>query len=377
MTTYAWPNTRQFVPQLAELRVVDNLQRLHESPLSGYTQTQSMPGARWGWGYTFPDQESADRQAMEAYLLRLSGREHRVQLWDHKRPRPRGSIALSGVTLGAAAAQFATSLVLAGCVGSNRILNGSFEVDTDANGLADRWARYSSGTVGALSQSRSTGIVWGGSYSQNLVADSLGATSSDRQGITAAVIGASALAGVAVTISSRVLGTAGTQYSLEVYWRDGGGTIIGSIISAPLTLTGVEQAISAAGACPAGTASADLYAYQHSASAGAVGLYVDLVRVEAGAAVGTGGESTLLAGDWLGLATGQLVRVVADATATDAGAMTVEVRHMLRQAATSGSAVTLDRPTALYMRAEAGLTMPRQPGPAEPGLSVDFVEAFA
>ena len=35
MTTYAWPSTRQFTPQLAELRVVDNLQRLHESPLSG------------------------------------------------------------------------------------------------------------------------------------------------------------------------------------------------------------------------------------------------------------------------------------------------------------------------------------------------------
>jgi hypothetical protein len=85
----------------------------------------------------------------------------------------------------------------------------------------------------------------------------------------------------------------------------------------------------------------------------------------------------MLTGDWLGLATGQLVRVVANAIANDAGAMTVEVRHMLRQAATSASAVTLDRPTALFVRAESGLVMPRQPGNAEPGLAVEFVEAFA
>jgi hypothetical protein len=108
-----------------------------------------------------------------------------------------------------------------------------------------------------------------------------------------------------------------------------------------------------------------------------VGLYVDLVRVEPGASVGVGADATLLAGDWLGLTGGQLVRVVADATANDAGAMTVEVRHMLRSAVASGTAVTLDKPTALYVRTEAGIALPRMPGNVDPGMSLDLVEVFA
>lgn len=205
MTTYTWPDTRDAAPRSAQWRVVDNLQRTSESPLSGYTQTISMPGARWGWSLEFGDHRSDLRQEVEAFLLRLSGREHRVALWDFKRRVPRGTCNLSGVTLGAAAAQFATSLQLAGC----------------------------------------------------------------------------------------------------------------------------------------------------------------------------GANKTLVAGDWIGLATGQLVRVVANATADAGGAMTVEVRHMLRTAAASGSAVTLDRPTALYVRTASGLDMPRGPGRHEPGFAVDFVEVFA
>lgn len=204
MTIYTWPTTRAAVPREAQWHIVDPLQRSNTSPLSGYTQTVSMPGAKWGWTLEFGGQRSDVRQEVEAFLLRLSGMEHRVALWDLKRPRPRGTCNLAGVTLAATAAQFATTLQLAGC-GSGR---------------------------------------------------------------------------------------------------------------------------------------------------------------------------TLLAGDWLGLATGQLVRVVASATADGSGAMTVEVRHMLRQAASAGSAVTLDKPTALYIRTEASLTMPRQPGRAEPGFSVGFEEVF-
>ena len=205
MTTYTWPDTRDAAPRSAQWRVVDNLQRSSESPLSGYTQTISMPGARWGWTLEFGDHRSDLRQEVEAFLLRLSGREHRVSLWDFKRRVPRGTCNLSGVTLGAAAAQFATSLQLAGC----------------------------------------------------------------------------------------------------------------------------------------------------------------------------GANKTLVAGDWIGLATGQLVRVVANATANGAGVMSVEVRHMLRLAAASGSPVVLDKPTALYVRTESGLTMPRQPGRAEPEFAVQFEEVFA
>lgn len=205
MATYDWPATRDFLPEVATWRIVDNLQRASESPLSGYVQTLAMPGAKWGWAFDFGAHSLSARDAVEAYLLRLSGREHRVRLWDLKRERPRGTCNLSGVTISATVAQFAPTLPLAGC----------------------------------------------------------------------------------------------------------------------------------------------------------------------------GAGATLLAGDWLGLATGQLVRVVADATADGAGAMSVEVRHMLRTGLTSGSAVTLYRPTALYVKTEASLSMPRQAGPSAAGFSVEFVEVFA
>jgi hypothetical protein len=205
MTIYAWPTTRAFVPAAAQLRVIDNLQRSSESPLSGYTQTLSMPGARWAWDYDFGAHDQANRAQVEAYLLRLSGREHRVRLWDFKQPRPRGTINLGGVTLNAAAAQFATALVLSGC----------------------------------------------------------------------------------------------------------------------------------------------------------------------------GAGKTLLAGDWLAVATGQLVRVVADAVADGGGVMTVETRQMLRLALSSGSAVALDKPTALFVRTEAGLSLPRSAGHGVPGFSISFAEVFA
>lgn len=205
MTTYAWPNTGDFLPRTSEWRVVDPNQRSNDSPLSGYSQTVSMPGAKWGWSLDFGNHGDARREAIEAFLLRLSGRQHRVSLWDLKRPRPRGTCNLSGVTVHASAAQFAETLQLAGC----------------------------------------------------------------------------------------------------------------------------------------------------------------------------GAGNTLLAGDWIGLVSGQVVRVVADATANGSGQITVEVRHMLRTAVSAGSAVTLDRPTALYVRTDSGLAMPRQPGRVQPDFSVEFVETFA
>lgn len=209
MTVYAWPNSRTFTPSGAQWRVIDNLQRNSESPLSGYVQTLSMPGAKWGWSFEFGGHDLPARAQIEAYLLRLSGRQHRVALWDIRHPRPAGQIALAGVTLASAAAQFATTVQLAGCTN------------------------------------------------------------------------------------------------------------------------------------PAG------------------------------------GAATLKANDWLGLPGGQLVRCVADASADGAGVMVVEVRHMLRSALGAGGAVTLDAPTALYVLPDANLSMPRQPGPTAPPITIDFTEVFA
>lgn len=374
MSTITWPTAQWAKPATCDLQVIDNLQRVSESPLSGYTQTLAMPGARWGWSMQFPSQNRADRDQLEGLLLSLDGRANRVRLWDFKRPQPRGLIGLSGVTLAAAAAQFATSLVLQGCRGANLLLGGSFETDGDANGVGDGWLRYSNGSTGALTQSLGSGFSPHAALSQACNASALGTTSADRQGVEQTVP-ALAIAGGAFTLSARCLASAGTTLRAMVVWRDAAATTISSPLQ-DAAATGADQTITLAGTCPANAVTGQIYLYQHTGTGAAAFAYFDAAYLVAGGAVSYPAPATLLCGDWMGLPS-QLVRVVEDASANDAGRMTVQVRHMLRTAAASGGTVTLDRPTALYMRTESGLLMPRRPGNAEPELACDFVEAFA
>lgn len=204
MAEYTWPDGRLFTPATATLRVVDNTQRAAESALTGDVQTTSLPGARWAWDFDFATDDLRQRAQVEAYLVRLSGRQHRVRLWDIKRPAPAGTINHTGVATSASAAQFAEQLQLSGC----------------------------------------------------------------------------------------------------------------------------------------------------------------------------GAGATLLAGDWFSVA-GQLLMCVADAAANGSGVMTVQHRHMLRQAVASGAPVTLHRPSALFIRTESGLALPRAAGKRQPGFSTQFVEVFA
>lgn len=371
MSTYDWPTSRVFVPGMAELRVIDNTQRSLESPLSGYVQTISMPGARWGWGFDFPAQNIADRSALEGYLLRLSGREHRVRLWDLKRPRPLGNIATSGVTLGAAAAQFASSLALAGCRAARNLLsNPGFELDSNADGVADGWSALTSGSVGTVTRELVTAApnTGTGGLCQRIISTALNGLVGIGQSVAVSP-------GVTYSLSVTQLTSPGIDLSVEMAWYASGGAYISTSVST-VAGTGTVGRRSVTGVAPAGAATASLGLYLSSTSGGLAQTYLDNVQLEVGAATEYG-PATLLAGDWIGLTGGQLVRVVADATATDAGAMTVEVRHMLRSAVASGSAVTLEKPTALYVRTDSSLAMPRQPGGVEPEMSVEFVEVFA
>lgn len=377
MAIYDWPTTRTFLPQTAELRVVDNSQRTLESPLSGYVQTLSMPGARWGWGFDFGAHADAERDALEAYLLRLSGREHRVRLWDLKKPRPRGSINTGGVTLAASAGQFATTLQLAGCVHPrNALLGANFHLDSNDDGLADEWNVYAVGTIGAVTCDLfAPGIAIGNT--QRVSASALG-TEESAIGISSNLRLCTHLAGQPICLSAYIAGSVGAQGTVWVDWFDGANAYITTTHNSQTLTAGIVRVIST-GVAPSNAVSCRVYAWMRAVpTAGPANVRIDAVQLEPGnVATDYAGPASLAAGDWLSLANGQLVRVVADATADDIGRMTVEVRHMLRSAVASGSAVTLDRPTALFVRTEAGLALPRMPGLAAPGMSAEFVEVFA
>ena len=129
MTTYAWPFKKPFVPEQmnwgAESRSLSS-----ESILSGSIQTSGTPGKRWKVSMNLPPASykvRSSRMEIEGFLDRLNGKEHRVSLWHMGRKGiggygyPVGNINQSGVTVGANAAQFASTLTLAGC-GANAVL---------------------------------------------------------------------------------------------------------------------------------------------------------------------------------------------------------------------------------------------------------------
>ena len=122
MTDIVWPAGRPFAPAVYSwgLRAND---RVWESTLNGSVQTVSIPGSRWAATMQFPNQVAVDRAQVEALLARAR-RQHRIVMHRFDRPRPHGTVALFGVTLSVAAAQFAAQVTLAGCGANATLLAG-------------------------------------------------------------------------------------------------------------------------------------------------------------------------------------------------------------------------------------------------------------
>lgn len=135
MTTYAWPAlNKAFQPEQmnwgAESRTLSS-----ESILSGSVQTTGTPGKRWKVSMNLPPASykvRANRMEIEGFLDRLNGKEHRVSLWHMGRKGiggygyPVGNINQSGVTVGANAAQFSSTITLAGCGANTLLMAGDF-----------------------------------------------------------------------------------------------------------------------------------------------------------------------------------------------------------------------------------------------------------
>jgi hypothetical protein len=350
-----------------------------QSDGNGNTATRLGAPPRWRANLrSLPAMVAADAARWKALQLGLRGRINHLALWDITNPQPRGT-ARGSITLASTAAAGAVSIALAGTVNSNVLPGGSFEIDSNADGLADGWSRYSAGTFTTLTQVRSSGLTFHGSWSQALDAATLGSTAGDRQGITRSGISIAALAGLNACFSATVLGTLNSSIHIELAWRDGGGTVISSIGSGPVALTTGVQVISTTGVCPANAVTCIVYIYQSTNTGASPGFYVDGVQIAAGSAPQPfPGFPTLLAGDWLQIGTGvgsHYCMVTADATATDAGAITVSIEPPLRQAISSGAAVAWDKPLCHFKQTADGASWDAVPGSSDVGgFALDLIE---
>lgn len=108
MTAYTWPTSSAYCPATFTSRLVPNA-RVVPAMFAGDDQTIEFPGAKWSFLLSMPNGGSDDRAALEAFLNRVRGPAHRIDIWHLRRPLPRGTLQ-TNTTLSEAAAQFAATL---------------------------------------------------------------------------------------------------------------------------------------------------------------------------------------------------------------------------------------------------------------------------
>jgi hypothetical protein len=113
--------------------------------------------------------------------------------------------------------------------GGNLLVNSSFEVDSDSDGMADSWSAAGSGTFGAVSYGQQANPMHG-TYVQRIAATNLGTTSSDIAQLSQGVALANQPAGTPVMLSvyahdSGASGTPDLGLVIDWYTSDGGSYI--------------------------------------------------------------------------------------------------------------------------------------------------------
>lgn len=89
-------------------------QRVSAAPFGGSEQAVDLLNDRWLVSLELPPHFNSTMAAMEAFIGALRGQTNWVNLWHFMRPAPRGTVR-GTLTLNAAVAQGASSIVVTGC----------------------------------------------------------------------------------------------------------------------------------------------------------------------------------------------------------------------------------------------------------------------
>lgn len=111
MTTYSFPS---ITPSSSTFELVTNT-RTYRSPLTNAVQTVGRRGSLWRATLQFNNLTGADRAAMQAFVTKLNGQEHRFNLHDHsfaRRGTAGGTLRVNGAN------QSGASLVCDGATAS-------------------------------------------------------------------------------------------------------------------------------------------------------------------------------------------------------------------------------------------------------------------
>jgi hypothetical protein len=371
MSTTDWP--ARITPAAAQWQL-QKAGTQFASPFNGTPQAVDYVAERWAVSLSLPNQLNPG--AVAALLNNLAGGVNRVNLWHHgSGGQPAGSLRGTPV-LSSAAARGDASIALSGCTGRNLLINGSFEADANANGVADQWNGYQNGSTGAVSFGLSSASSVSGSYAQRVTALALGTSGSGFAGVYQS-LGVPGIGGQPVVFSAYVAAYDGNpSIRLWLTWRDGGTTLrqdsqlfssVGSVL--------VRKSVSVV--APAGANAVDCIVWMQDRSgvAGVSVFDVDAAQLEYGSAVSDFERApTLLAGDLIGCS-GHLFQVASDCQADDAGAMTVPIINRVRGTIASGTAVTWYKPTAQFIMPAMAAGSLQVPGYTQ-GAALDLLEVW-
>lgn len=370
MATLDWPEA--LVPQSAQL-ALRKAGVQFASPFNGTPQAVDFVAERWALSATLATISQRNPRGVRSFLNQLSGGINRVRVWDFAGGgQPRGTLR-GTPRLSVAAARGDTTLSIKEATAwPNLLRNGSFEIDTNADGLCDLWLAYSAGSPGTITRTRATSGAAHGSNYQQVQASALAAGAGNHAGIYR---NQAVLPDTTYTFSAALKVEAGTfTPRMAMTWRDGSSVIINNVFySPPATASWARYSVSAT--MPSNAASVDVFVYMQDGGGGLCRLGVDAAQLEIGAGTGTyAGFPTLAADDFLGVG-GQIFQAAAAATADDAGSLTLSAVNRVRATIALDAAVTWYRPTVDMMMPamQAGALV--RPGAIE-GAGLDLIEVW-
>lgn len=377
MADYDLP--RELYPQVASFGLQKSgLQ--HSSPFNGTVQAIDFVAERWMMDITTAPRLSTTGGALEAFFNRLAGGVNRVRMHHPGRPAPAGTMR-GAPTLKTTVNRGASSIVLQKVRNHNLLVSSSFEVDANANGIADGWSAYSLGTVTGGSYAGGSNFPVHGVREQTVNATSIGSTSADRLGVFQSFdlgSGVTYAGPVSVALSVRGL-PAGSHAVIYCDALDDTQTlIVGSgvvvVDDASFSVAPMKR-ISGVYTAPTGTRYLRYYCWVSQSPGGTIAWRVDGAFMALGnVSTDYPGLATLKAGDLIGCS-GHLFQVAEDCTASDIGEMTVPLVNRVRSTITAGAAVIWDKPTTTFVMPAMRADAVHRPGYIE-GMPITLMEKW-
>ena len=363
MAVFDWPEA--LVPQTCVIGS-QSAGEDFKSPYNGTIQQVDFVAERFTLNATLPQRRRATAGAVEAFLFRLRGGANRVRAWHFSRPVPAGTLR-GAPTLKTTVARGASSVVLQGCTGTNLITRGGFDEDL-GSGIATGWIAYEVGATGSVT--RDTVAIGSGDRVQRVFASAL---SSGNAGVRLSDF-VSVTPGLSYTFSADVAtGSGGVRIDVYIQWNTGASFVSESRASVT-PVDGNYRRLAVTAAAPAAADRAYLYIFMTNGGGAGASLFIDRAQFALGSE-STWAPTTIKAGDMLGLG-GQLLMAAEDATANDAGEMTVPLIHRVRGTIAAGSAVTWNKPTAEFTMPSRFASVSHFPGGIE-GAGLDLEEYWA